>query len=313
MRKPKSFFVSYSTSDETWARWIAWELEEAGFRVTVQTWDFPVGSNFVLEMHKGLLEAERVILLLSPDSLVSDFVGPEWATAFSTDPEGGQRRLVPIRIRECSVGGLLSNIVYLDLVGKSEEEARRELIGAVKRQRLKPLVAPKFPGRVTHETPLEFVATTMEVLQVQVERLLTLCTGISNEELDDLMDLVTQERATRVGVFARSVANERIADLSITINQELAASSGGFDPAPIMGKWSNGLCIELDEAMKALVSFSQDSQAIMGWYAEVTQGDSTQGRSSSPVPPWNNAYKQSRADLEVPELQDLVVSLVLAE
>ena len=44
----KHFFISYNKADITWAEWIAWELEEAGYLTIVQAWDFRPGFNFVL-------------------------------------------------------------------------------------------------------------------------------------------------------------------------------------------------------------------------------------------------------------------------
>ncbi len=37
---PKDFFISYTSADETWATWIAWVLEEAGYTTLVQAWGF---------------------------------------------------------------------------------------------------------------------------------------------------------------------------------------------------------------------------------------------------------------------------------
>jgi hypothetical protein len=39
------FFVSYTRSDQLWAEWISWVLEDAGFRVVVQAWDFGPGAH----------------------------------------------------------------------------------------------------------------------------------------------------------------------------------------------------------------------------------------------------------------------------
>ena len=47
------FFVSYTSADRAWAEWIAYVLEEEGFSIIIQAWDFRPGSDFVLEMHKA--------------------------------------------------------------------------------------------------------------------------------------------------------------------------------------------------------------------------------------------------------------------
>jgi hypothetical protein len=53
------FFISYTSADKTWAEWIGYALEEKGFTVIIQAWDFRPGSNFVLEMQRAATEAER--------------------------------------------------------------------------------------------------------------------------------------------------------------------------------------------------------------------------------------------------------------
>src|ERR1700722_9563612 len=95
------FFISYTGADLRWAEWIAYILEEHGFSVVIQAWDFRPGSNFVLGMHKAANDAERTIMVLSPDYLNSAYSAPEWAAAFSSDPMGDGRKIVPVMVREC--------------------------------------------------------------------------------------------------------------------------------------------------------------------------------------------------------------------
>ena len=115
----KDFFVSYNHRDGAWAEWIAWELEENGYSTCIQAWDFGAGSNFVIEMDRALKEARRVIAVLSPNYLRSNFTPSEWASALAVDPKGEGRRLIPVRVQEVDVEGLLGQIVYIDLVDKA--------------------------------------------------------------------------------------------------------------------------------------------------------------------------------------------------
>jgi hypothetical protein len=147
------FFISYNKADRAWAEWIAWQLERAGYTTIIQAWDFEPGSNFVLEMNKGTIDAERTIAVFSPDYLSALYTQPEWAAAFIQDPTGEKRTLVPVRIRECNPEGLLKALVYIDLVGKNEIQARETLLVGVKRERFKALTAPHFPGAPTSSQP----------------------------------------------------------------------------------------------------------------------------------------------------------------
>ena len=144
------FFISYTSTDASWAEWIAWVLEEAKYRTKIQAWDFLVGANFVLEMHRALMEASRTIAVLSRDYLKSHFAAPEWAAAFAKDPDGWKRSLVPVRVKECPAEGLLKGIIYIDLVGKDEDEAEQALLNGVSGKRKKPASRPSFPGAPTH-------------------------------------------------------------------------------------------------------------------------------------------------------------------
>ncbi|MHC2437421.1 toll/interleukin-1 receptor domain-containing protein [Bradyrhizobium sp. USDA 4451] len=140
------FFVSYTSADAAWAEWISFILEEEGWSVTVQAWDFRPGSNFVLEMQKAASEAARTIMVLSPDYLKSQFASPEWAAAFVQDPKGLERKVVPVMVRSCKPAGLLTSIVHINLVGADEKLGRKRLLDGINAARTKPLERPAFPG-----------------------------------------------------------------------------------------------------------------------------------------------------------------------
>ena len=141
----RDFFVSYNGADSQWAEWIAWQLEAEGHSVIVQAWDFRPGSNFILEMQRAASESERTIAILSKDYLDSLFTQPEWAAAFTQDPTGEKSTLIPVRVKKCDLKGILSSVVYIDLVDRNETDAKSALIEGIQRDRIKPIVTPDFP------------------------------------------------------------------------------------------------------------------------------------------------------------------------
>jgi hypothetical protein len=145
----KDFFISYTSADKNWAEWIAWQLEDAGYQVVIQAWDFRPGGNFVLDMQQAASESERTLAVLSPDFLKSLFTQSEWAAAFAKDPTGKKKSLLPVRVRDCKLEGLLSQIVYIDFVGLSETEAIDALLKGIQTGRVKPSKRPSFPGMPT--------------------------------------------------------------------------------------------------------------------------------------------------------------------
>ncbi len=144
--KVTDFFVSYNGKDKAWAEWIAWQLEEAGYTTVIQAWDFRPGGNFVLDMQKAAADAGRTVAILSENYLNALYTQPEWAAAFAQDPTGERKTLLPVRVQECELKGMLSQIVYIDFVGKSKAEAHEALLAGLKVGRVKPPIAPGFPG-----------------------------------------------------------------------------------------------------------------------------------------------------------------------
>jgi tetratricopeptide (TPR) repeat protein len=157
----RDFFVSYNKADRAAAEWIAWQLEERGkYTVTIQAWDFTAGSNFVLEMDRATKQCERVVTVLSPDYLSSRFTKPEWAAYFAQDPASDRHAILPVRVRDCNVEGLLGPIVHIDLVAKDEDGATRALLDGVKAaiaagtaHANKPTTKPAFFGSLPRVIP----------------------------------------------------------------------------------------------------------------------------------------------------------------
>ncbi|ABW14695.1 TIR protein [Parafrankia sp. EAN1pec] len=153
------FFVSYTQPDRAWAEWIAWTLEEAGWRVLIQAWDFTPGSNWVTGMDEGVAAAARTIAVLSHAYTHSVYGAAEWRAAWAADPTGGQRKLLPVRIGDCPRPGLLGQIGSVDLFGLPQDRARTTLLDAAQRVvsggRAKPDTAPLFPpaGRAVPTRP----------------------------------------------------------------------------------------------------------------------------------------------------------------
>ena len=159
----KDFFISYNQADRGWAEWIAWILEEVGFSVVVQAWDFRPGENFVLEMSEAIATTQTTIAVLSEDYLQAAYTQSEWAAAFANDPKGTKRKLIPMRVRACQPTGLLQTIVYVDLVGLAKAAAQDAILDALS-DRVKPTEEPTFPGtRLSTEDPIQARVTPARV------------------------------------------------------------------------------------------------------------------------------------------------------
>lgn len=140
------FFISYNSADSRWASWINWQLKQEGYTTIVQLQDFAPGSNFVLEMDKATMEAERTIAVLSSNFLNSVYTQPEWAAAFAQDPTGKKRKLVPVRVRNCELKGLLAQIVHIVLTDITDEQtAKQTLLDGLRDEGIDSSSKPDFP------------------------------------------------------------------------------------------------------------------------------------------------------------------------
>jgi len=92
------FFISYTGVDVAWVRWIAVELERAGYTTFSQVLDIRPGHDFVHEMQRAATTAGRTIAVLSPAYSSSQFGEAEWRAAFAAEPSGELRRLIPVRV-----------------------------------------------------------------------------------------------------------------------------------------------------------------------------------------------------------------------
>ena len=68
------------------------------------------------QMHDALEGGARVIAVLTPDYLASEYCIKEANGALAGDPNNRLRRLVPFRLRPCAPSGMLHDIPYCDLL-----------------------------------------------------------------------------------------------------------------------------------------------------------------------------------------------------
>lgn len=139
----KDFFVSYTHSDEEWAKWIAWQLESDGHSVIIQAWDF-VSGNFVAKIDGAIINCERFILVLSPEYFKAPYCIAESTAIITKDPSNEKSTFIPVKVKECKTEGLLAPDIYCTLCGLSEEKAIKKLLDTVHGKRLKS--KPEFPG-----------------------------------------------------------------------------------------------------------------------------------------------------------------------
>lgn len=127
----KDFFVSYTGTDINFATWVAEVLESQDYSVVIQAWDFRPGDNFVAKINESLKECRKLIVILSESYLKSKWCEAEWTVKLAEQIKLNERRVIPIRIAPVDLEGLLSPIVYIDIVDNTEEDAKSKILAGV--------------------------------------------------------------------------------------------------------------------------------------------------------------------------------------
>jgi hypothetical protein len=96
--KFESVFISYSTRDQEFADFLYGQLQSAGVKAWYAPRDIEGGKTILEQVKSAIHTHDRLILILSNNSLRSGWVSNELRIAFNREREGRRRVLFPIRI-----------------------------------------------------------------------------------------------------------------------------------------------------------------------------------------------------------------------
>jgi hypothetical protein len=136
------FFISHAGRDTAWAEWLARQLQDAGYRVELDVWDWAPGEDFVARMQTALERADRLLAVCTEAYFASAFGGAELRAAFAGSA-AAQGRIVPVLVEPVTLPPLYAPLIHVDLTGLDEAAAAARL-----RARLaggRPASAPPFP------------------------------------------------------------------------------------------------------------------------------------------------------------------------
>ncbi len=116
-------FVSYSHEDLAFVRdRLVPYVEAHQFTVLVDWRDFVAGSLSVEEMQRAVVECKRVVAVLSPAYVRSEWTTFENAMAQTADPAAINRKIIPVLLAECELPLRLRMIHHRDLSTDDPEQ-----------------------------------------------------------------------------------------------------------------------------------------------------------------------------------------------
>jgi tetratricopeptide (TPR) repeat protein len=141
----RDFFISHASADEGWAEWIAAQLQDAGFSIELDVWEWTPGEDFIAAMETGLKRADRVIAIYSRSYFTRPYAQVEHRAAFATASSSGLPRVIPVQVEPCVIPELYGNLIRIDIVDVDEAVATRRLLDGVSAP-IGRRHAPSFPG-----------------------------------------------------------------------------------------------------------------------------------------------------------------------
>ena len=123
----ETLFVSRAGADVDFSNRVAAVLERAGYSVILQQRSF-ANKSFIHSMQVALESGARVVALLSPAYLASDYCAAEWQSVLADDPLNRKSRLIVLRVADCLPTGLLKALAYWDLVPATEPQLFENIV-----------------------------------------------------------------------------------------------------------------------------------------------------------------------------------------
>lgn len=118
-----SIFVSYSRSDEAFARKLGRALSDAGLDVWIDVEDIPAGMKWSSAIQHGLDNANLMIVIISPTSMESRNVEDEWQYYLDNN-----KPIIPVLLEPAKIHFQLARIQYIDFHRQDFDSAYNRLV-----------------------------------------------------------------------------------------------------------------------------------------------------------------------------------------
>jgi hypothetical protein len=121
--KPKQFhscFISYSTKDHEFAEMLYSDLLQAGIQCWFAPEDLKIGDKINPSIDESILAYDKLLLVLSKNSVSSSWVEKEVGTALEREARENRKILLPIRLDDAVmdvIGGWPADIRRLRIIG----------------------------------------------------------------------------------------------------------------------------------------------------------------------------------------------------
>ena len=121
-RNPRQVFLSHAHEDAEFARRLATDLQGAGLNVWMTPDSIRPGESWMSAIERGLGESGIFLVLLTPNSVRSQWVKKQAQWALQAD-QSNTVKLVPILVKSCDIGQLSSFLTLTQNVNFEQDYA----------------------------------------------------------------------------------------------------------------------------------------------------------------------------------------------
>ena len=119
-------FISYSRKDMDFVRKLAGDLEKAGYDVWWDITDLQGGDDWVRQIPEAIRRSRFVLVVLTPDSLESEWVRKEYTQALSL-----HKKIIPIMLVPSNIPFALNTINFINFAAGEYADNYRKLLQAM--------------------------------------------------------------------------------------------------------------------------------------------------------------------------------------
>ena len=143
-------FISYSRRDLAFVKKLAADLQAAGLDVWYDLSGLEGGQRWRIEIEKAIRASQFVLVVLSPDSTISEWVEREYLFANNL-----KKQIIPLFYKPCDLPLYYLNVHYIDVQDKNYKRNFDEILHALGVQSVVPKPAPEPENKKVSSKNLE--------------------------------------------------------------------------------------------------------------------------------------------------------------
>lgn len=165
-------FISYSSKDRKFVERLATDLSGNNLDIFFDKWEIKVGDSIVGKINSGLEKMTELVIVLSKESVKSNWVKKELSTAMMKRLKNKSIRILPVLIEKCKIPLIINDLHFADFTEAYENGviSLTDSLDVTSSNQNKPVHVVK---------PLELSSLQIPSLQVPLLKSQSLSTGLA--------------------------------------------------------------------------------------------------------------------------------------